>query len=203
MRPSIYRSFQRLKVAKPATSRSSAPGLPGSMRQLSLRARMSFCSTRTNRDGARPGAMAGFCCLGGAKVGHRTLKRRHGVAEALCFAKAERSAVDHVAERLETGGIDADRHSDGETYLAHSPRAFAGFEAEIETSEELYGVTPEVLPRDALAQAGDESRRDLRHHHNTNRICAEPCEIRCGPHTDGGEFWHANSWRYTRHLSRA
>lgn len=100
------------------------------------------------------GRNGGFCCLGGAGLDHENLKRYHGEEEARLFAKAERAAVDHVSARLEAGGIDADCHSDGETLLAHSAHAFAKFAEAAESSHRLYGTTPTILPREALAQAG-------------------------------------------------
>lgn len=100
------------------------------------------------------GRNGGFCCLGGAGLDHATLKRLYGEAEARSFAHMERAAVDHVAARLDAGGIDADRHSDGETLLAHSPRAYAGFAAKANQMKDLYGVAPTLLPQEALTGAG-------------------------------------------------
>lgn len=71
------------------------------------------------------GRNGGFCCLGGAKISDAALTRREGAAGAAEYHAAERAAVDLVARLLDRHGIDADTHSDGETRLAHSPRAMA------------------------------------------------------------------------------
>ncbi|WP_425074333.1 NAD(P)/FAD-dependent oxidoreductase [Sagittula sp. S175] len=65
----------------------------------------------------------GFCCLGGAIASDTALRLRYGAAEAALWADTQQAAVDHVSALLDTYKIDADRHSHGETVLAHSPRA--------------------------------------------------------------------------------
>ncbi len=51
-----------------------------------------------------------------------TMAKRHGGDTATrAYYAAERAAVDLVAELLDTHGIDAETHSDGEVQLAHHP----------------------------------------------------------------------------------
>ncbi|WP_299948420.1 FAD-binding oxidoreductase [uncultured Ruegeria sp.] len=69
------------------------------------------------------GRNGGFCCLGGSKLSETTLVRRYGEQAADAYFQAEIDAVSLVAELLTRHGIDADRHSRGETQLAHSKRA--------------------------------------------------------------------------------
>lgn len=69
------------------------------------------------------GRNGGFCCLGGSKLSHRAMTLRYGRAAAAAYDQAEHDAVALVADLLEEHGIGADRHSRGETQLAHTPRA--------------------------------------------------------------------------------
>ena len=75
------------------------------------------------------GRNGGFCCLGGAKLGTAALAKRYG-ADADVYSAAEHAAVDLVAQLLRDLDIDADCHSDGETELAHTPRAMTALRTE-------------------------------------------------------------------------
>jgi len=100
------------------------------------------------------GRNGGFCCLGGAKAGFAAIARRFGADEARGFCRAERAAVDHVAGLIDRHGLDVDRHSDGETQLAHRPRDFDALRAGAAHIRDIYGVEPTVIPPGELAQAG-------------------------------------------------
>ena len=100
------------------------------------------------------GRNGGFCCLGGDKVTQKTLIRRHGLDEAATYRKAQRAAIDHVAALLETHSIDADTHSQGETWLAHRAREGAMLRDEARESSELWGVKAEAIPKSELAAHG-------------------------------------------------
>lgn len=100
------------------------------------------------------GRNGGFCCLGGAKAGHAAIAAKFGQDEARGFARAERAAVEHVDALLARLGIDVDRHSDGETQLAHRPRDFAEMRANLAHIRDFYGVEPTVIPPEELPQAG-------------------------------------------------
>ena len=70
------------------------------------------------------GRNGGFCCLGGARRSHASLSAEFGADAADAYFRTERDAIDHVGALLDRHRIDADRHSDGETLLAHRKRGF-------------------------------------------------------------------------------
>jgi len=100
------------------------------------------------------GRNGGFCCLGGAKAGPDAFLRRFSEAETRAYYRAERAAVDHVAEMLEAHGIGADTHSKGETLLAHRARDVAGLHGLAREIRHWHQVEPAFLPREALADHG-------------------------------------------------
>jgi len=100
------------------------------------------------------GRNGGFVCLGGAKASLKSLARRHGQEEARLFAQTERAAVDHVSDVLDVEGIDADRHSEGETLVAHRPREWAAMAEAAEQTRDIYGVDPEMIPAEEMAHRG-------------------------------------------------
>ncbi len=100
------------------------------------------------------GRNGGFCCLGGAKASHARLLARHGEADTAEYHRAERAAIDLVAELLARHCIRADTHSAGETILAHRPGAMAGLRREAEAMGRIHGVKPVLVPREELAAHG-------------------------------------------------
>ena len=109
-------------------------------------------------DAERPGWGAsgrngGFCCAGGAKLSPETMAKRHGEPATRAYFAAERAAVDLVAELLDTHGIDAETHSDGEVQLAHHPSRVAGLKADAADWQAM-GVAAEVIPGAALTERG-------------------------------------------------
>ncbi|WP_299684792.1 FAD-binding oxidoreductase [uncultured Tateyamaria sp.] len=90
------------------------------------------------------GRNGGFCCLGGGIASDATLDRRFGKDGRLAWRRCERDAVALVADLIETLGLNVDRHSEGETLLAHRARDGAGFDAAARNIEENYGVTPRI-----------------------------------------------------------
>lgn len=99
------------------------------------------------------GRNGGFCCLGGSKLTDAALDRAVGKSGRLDWRRAERDAVELVSSLIETHGIDADRHSAGETQLAHSRRS-AGFDAEARAVSENYGVDVTIIEKPDLAANG-------------------------------------------------
>ncbi len=83
---------------------------------------VAVCEAETPGWGAS-GRNGGFCCLGGSKLSYKAMCRRYGEASARAYSEAESDAVQLVARLLDRYGIDVDRHSKGETQLAHSRRA--------------------------------------------------------------------------------
>lgn len=99
------------------------------------------------------GRNGGFCCPGGSKLSDAQLDRTFGKAARLEWRAAELASIQLVETLLHKHGIEADRHSDGETLLAHRP-SLARFEGDVARIEENYGVTPEIIPRSELANHG-------------------------------------------------
>lgn len=96
----------------------------------------------------------GFCCLGGAKAPASLLRRRFGDAGLAEWYATETAAINLVATLLDQHGIEADRHSKGETLLAHTPCAMRRLRAEAQDIPAQYGVTPTLLERSDLPQQG-------------------------------------------------
>jgi len=72
------------------------------------------------------GRNGGFCCLGGARLSEPAMVRQYGESSANEYWQTERDAVDLVDRLLTRLDLDVDRHSQGETQLAHNARAMAG-----------------------------------------------------------------------------
>lgn len=103
------------------------------------------------------GRNGGFCCLGAAKLSAHAMVLRYGAASAQAYHLAERAAVDLVEETVGRLGLDVDRHSHGETLLAHRPR---DLEALFDTAEDIrihYGLECEFLDRVRLEEHGISS----------------------------------------------
>lgn len=100
------------------------------------------------------GRNGGFCCMGGAKASDATLRRRYGLDGAREWAHTQIHAVDHVAGLIDRHGWDVARHSEGETQLAHTPRAAAAQVEEAAAMRTHLGLDASTLPADALRQAG-------------------------------------------------
>ncbi|MEM7717812.1 MAG: FAD-dependent oxidoreductase [Pseudomonadota bacterium] len=97
------------------------------------------------------GRNGGFCCLGGGIASDAQLDRRFGPAGRQAWRRAERDAVDCVAHLIDRLGLDVDRHSAGETLLAHRARDAAAFEAEALLISECYDVSARI---ETPAEAG-------------------------------------------------
>lgn len=100
------------------------------------------------------GRNGGFACIGGAKLSDAAIVARVGRDGARAFRRFQLQAIDHVAAMLDRHAIDARQGPEGEAYLAHSPRAWAGLAAEAETERDLYGETPRLVPPEGLADEG-------------------------------------------------
>lgn len=100
------------------------------------------------------GRNGGFCCLGGGIASDATLDRAFGRHERLAWRRTEAAAVATVARLVDELGLDVDRHSDGETLLAHRARDAQDFEAEARRIEENYGVMARVDNPDSIGMGG-------------------------------------------------
>jgi glycine/D-amino acid oxidase-like deaminating enzyme len=81
------------------------------------------------------GRNGGFCCLGGALLDESAMVRQFGVKGAAEYWQAEQDAVALVGDLLDRLCIDADRHSNGETQLAHNARAMRRLRRKTEAAE--------------------------------------------------------------------
>lgn len=99
------------------------------------------------------GRNGGFCCLGGGMASDKALVRRHGPGADDAWFSAEAEAIDLVAGLLDTQGIEAATHSDGELVLVHRKRFLPVFEAQCETYRRR-GVEADLLSPGDLAARG-------------------------------------------------
>lgn len=100
------------------------------------------------------GRNGGFCCLGGTKLDGRQLIRKFGLEEARRFVAYQVAGINLVAQRLEAWGVDADRHSRGEMYLAHRGRDVAALKSEAAFLKENFGMKARLLSKEALGEEG-------------------------------------------------
>ncbi|WP_299735763.1 FAD-binding oxidoreductase [uncultured Roseobacter sp.] len=100
------------------------------------------------------GRNGGFCCLGGGMVDNRSLEARFGREGRRAFRQAERAGVDLVAQLIDRLCLDVDRHSDGETELAHRPKDMVGLRARAAEMQDDYGVTARIIEKSDLATYG-------------------------------------------------
>ncbi|MDO6586221.1 FAD-binding oxidoreductase [Salipiger sp. 1_MG-2023] len=100
------------------------------------------------------GRNGGFCCLGGAKASARQLRGQVGAEGLRDWRQTEKAAIDTAARLIAENDIDVDRHSQGETLIAHSPRAFAKLRAEAPRIEQDYGVRPRLIEMEDMASEG-------------------------------------------------
>lgn len=100
------------------------------------------------------GRNGGFCCLGGSAASDAMLRKMHGETARREWRHAEVEAVHLTCALIETHAIKPDIHSNGETVLAHTPKAAAGFAERATRIKSDYGVTPTVIPGSELTQMG-------------------------------------------------
>ncbi len=129
-------------------------GMSAALRLAEAGADVALLEAETPGWGAS-GRNGGFCCLGGARIGAAALARQYGTAEADAYFQAEHAAVDLVEALLKRHAIDADRHSRGETQLAHRPRHMRAFRRLAETMARSSGPDP------ILTEAGDLAAQGL------------------------------------------
>ncbi|MCQ0091428.1 FAD-dependent oxidoreductase [Roseovarius sp. M141] len=100
------------------------------------------------------GRNGGFCCLGGSAASDKALARQFGENARREFRRAERHAVDLTEGLISRHAMQVDRHSNGETVMAHTEAAYQGLKTHAAEVERDYGVTPTLIPKAALAQNG-------------------------------------------------
>jgi len=100
------------------------------------------------------GRNGGFCCLGGGKISNARLEKLYGSDQRQLYRQAEKAAVDLVDQFVYDHDLDVDRHSNGETLLAHKPKHAQDFPALQAEIHHDYGVTAEILDKQELRQNG-------------------------------------------------
>lgn len=100
------------------------------------------------------GRNAGFCCLGGTMLDEYQLVRKFGLEEARKFLAYQVAGINLVAHRLDTWGVQADRHSKGEMYLAHRPRDLTAFHLHTGFLKDSFGIRARVLTKADLEAEG-------------------------------------------------
>lgn len=96
------------------------------------------------------GRNGGFCCTGGSKLGGGAMRRLYGDEPAALYEAGEEEAVHLVRGILDAHGIEADTHSDGETQLAHSPRAMARLRAAADADPSAVLIEQQELAQHGL-----------------------------------------------------
>jgi len=100
------------------------------------------------------GRNGGFCCLGGGRLSDKTLDRKFGRKDRLEFRAAELAAINLVDELTTDHRIGIDRHSDGETELAHRPKDMGDLRKRVHEIKENYGLDATLIEKSALADHG-------------------------------------------------
>jgi len=100
------------------------------------------------------GRNGGFCCLGGGMLDNAALEKSFGRQGRDEWRQAEVAAIRLVESLLSRFEINVDRHSDGETQLAHRPRDFNGFQADLDHYADSYGIEGRVTQKADLEAGG-------------------------------------------------
>jgi len=100
------------------------------------------------------GRNGGFCCIGGTGIHRGNLVRHVGLARAREWYQAMAAAVLFVRDLARDEAIDCEVCGEAEIEIAHSPRAFAGLQAD-------YGVLTGQLGLDAELLGAAESRERI------------------------------------------
>ncbi|MEI4232806.1 NAD(P)/FAD-dependent oxidoreductase [Roseovarius sp. D22-M7] len=100
------------------------------------------------------GRNGGFCCLGGSAAADGVLRKTHGEEARREYRRTEVAAARFARDLIARHGIEADLHSEGETLMAHIPRAARGLAARAARIKADYGITPQLIEGPELAQMG-------------------------------------------------
>lgn len=74
------------------------------------------------------------------------LEKRFGKEGRVAWRQTELASIRYVEELLAKYDIDVDRHSDGETQLAHRPKDFAAMQDQVAYYADSYGVEARLTP---------------------------------------------------------
>jgi len=100
------------------------------------------------------GRNGGFCGYGGTKLSDDQIVGRVGLEGARDFRRFQIAGIAHVGAMIDDNGWNARQGPRGEIVLAQSPKAAAGFPAEVADHDRLYGEKLEFIPGAALRERG-------------------------------------------------
>lgn len=100
------------------------------------------------------GRNGGLVSVGLTKLDDPTIERRYGITDAETLYAAERAAVDLVEQYIDTLGLNVDRHSQGYSAVAHTPRAVADLQAYGRSYGHRYGLPYQFVPTEEMAAHG-------------------------------------------------
>lgn len=100
------------------------------------------------------GRNGGFCCLGGGMLDNAALEKSFGREGRDQWRQAEVASIRLVEGLIERYGMDVDRHSDGETQLAHRSKDFDAMRDEVAYYAESYGFEARLTEADQLEAEG-------------------------------------------------
>ncbi len=100
------------------------------------------------------GRNGGFCCLGGSKAEDAQIERRFGKDGRVAYRRSELEAVRLVERLVDDLALDVDRHSIGETALAHRAKDMVALRAQAADIRENYGSDHRLISKEALAAEG-------------------------------------------------
>ncbi len=98
------------------------------------------------------GRNGGFCTLPPSALSLHELLSRYGETEAKRFLASQFEAISFVRSFALSQGFDIEPQGEGELHVAHAPSRFAGLADEARLLKEKFGVSTELLPREAVAE---------------------------------------------------
>ncbi|MFY0646428.1 NAD(P)/FAD-dependent oxidoreductase [Sulfitobacter geojensis] len=100
------------------------------------------------------GRNGGFCCLGGGMLDNQELDQTFGRQGRDEWHQAELASIRYVEGLIDRFGIEVDRHSKGETQLAHRTRDYEIMKASVDHYAESYGFEAQLTAKSDLASEG-------------------------------------------------
>ncbi|KIN63005.1 Oxidoreductase [Sulfitobacter noctilucicola] len=100
------------------------------------------------------GRNGGFCCLGGGMLGNDALEQAFGRVGRDEWRQSEVASIRLVESLLERFGLDVDRHSEGETQMAHRAKDYEAMASEVAFYKDTYGLDARLTPKAQLATEG-------------------------------------------------
>ena len=100
------------------------------------------------------GRNGGFCCLGGGMLSNAALERAFGLEGRQEWRQAELASISFVEGLLARHDIAVDRHSEGETQLAHRASDYEEMQAEVAELADSYGIAARLTGPDQLVAEG-------------------------------------------------